>query len=144
MNMTFAITPDRKSKRISLTPLIDVVFILLLFFMLTSSFQRWHSVDFPNNTKPSDSSLSSSKEPVFLLLHTSGKLSLWPDGAVWASAGDINQTDFLTSHLGNSHPSVLLIPEHETRLQTILTASERLKELGLNVTLSEPVEKHDE
>lgn len=30
---------------ISLTPLIDVVFILLLFFMLTSSFVPWRTVN---------------------------------------------------------------------------------------------------
>ncbi|MGK0476314.1 MAG: biopolymer transport protein ExbD, partial [Oleispira sp.] len=30
---------------ISLTPLIDVVFILLVFFMLTSSFVEWKFID---------------------------------------------------------------------------------------------------
>ena len=30
---------------ISLTPLIDVVFILLVFFMLASSFLDWRSID---------------------------------------------------------------------------------------------------
>jgi len=34
-----------KSNKISLTPLIDVVFILLLFFMLSSSFSHWFSID---------------------------------------------------------------------------------------------------
>ena len=31
--------------RISLTPLIDVVFILLVFFMLASSFMDWRAID---------------------------------------------------------------------------------------------------
>lgn len=34
-----------KRRAISLTPLIDVVFILLLFFMLSSSFIRWGGID---------------------------------------------------------------------------------------------------
>lgn len=34
----------RKRLRISLTPLIDVVFILLVFFMLASSFLDWRSI----------------------------------------------------------------------------------------------------
>lgn len=35
----------RKPRRlISLTPLIDVVFILLVFFMLASSYEKWHSL----------------------------------------------------------------------------------------------------
>ena len=35
----------RRRARISLTPLIDVVFILLVFFMLASSFLDWRSID---------------------------------------------------------------------------------------------------
>lgn len=34
-----------KRRLISLTPLIDVVFILLVFFMLASSFMEWRLVD---------------------------------------------------------------------------------------------------
>lgn len=33
-----------RRKGISLTPLIDIVFILLTFFMLTSTFTRWKAV----------------------------------------------------------------------------------------------------
>ena len=35
----------RRRATISLTPLIDVVFILLVFFMLASSFLDWRSID---------------------------------------------------------------------------------------------------
>lgn len=35
----------RRRQIISLTPLIDVVFILLVFFMLTSSFLDWRSIE---------------------------------------------------------------------------------------------------
>lgn len=34
-----------KTRLIPLTPLIDVVFILLVFFMLASSFSNWRSLD---------------------------------------------------------------------------------------------------
>ena len=34
-------TGQRERVRISLTPLIDVVFILLVFFMLASSYVQW-------------------------------------------------------------------------------------------------------
>ncbi|MCG8544910.1 MAG: biopolymer transporter ExbD [Alphaproteobacteria bacterium] len=37
--------PARKRPLISLTPLIDVVFILLVFFMLASSFLDWRAID---------------------------------------------------------------------------------------------------
>lgn len=37
--------PRRRRPLISLTPLIDVVFILLVFFMLASSFLDWRAID---------------------------------------------------------------------------------------------------
>jgi biopolymer transport protein ExbD len=37
--------PARRRASISLTPLIDVVFILLVFFMLASSFLDWRAID---------------------------------------------------------------------------------------------------
>lgn len=36
--------PGKKRRGISLTPLIDVVFILLLFFMLSSDFMHWRQI----------------------------------------------------------------------------------------------------
>lgn len=41
----FAADAPRRRSLISLTPLIDVVFILLVFFMLTSSFLQWRAID---------------------------------------------------------------------------------------------------
>lgn len=35
----------RKKSLVNLTPLIDVVFILLIFFMLASNFVRWHVLE---------------------------------------------------------------------------------------------------
>lgn len=35
----------RRRNLVGITPLIDVVFIMLFFFMLASSFNRWQSID---------------------------------------------------------------------------------------------------
>jgi len=42
--------PSRRA-RVSLTPLIDVVFILLVFFMLASSLLQWRSIDLDASAK---------------------------------------------------------------------------------------------
>ena len=41
----------RRRALISLTPLIDVVFILLVFFMLASSFQNWRAIELSAPTR---------------------------------------------------------------------------------------------
>lgn len=70
-NQTFlAAQGQRRRQIISLTPLIDVVFILLVFFMLASSFLDWRAIDL--NT-PSESSGTSSLEGALLV-------ELRPDG----------------------------------------------------------------
>lgn len=43
--MRTAYRPRANRSLISLTPLIDVVFILLVFFMLASSFVEWRAID---------------------------------------------------------------------------------------------------
>ncbi|KEA63706.1 Biopolymer transport protein ExbD/TolR [Marinobacterium lacunae] len=63
----------RKPARISLTPLIDVVFILLLFFMLSSSFTQWRQLDLPIPT----AATSQAKEvSVVRLLDNEGSISI--------------------------------------------------------------------
>jgi biopolymer transport protein ExbD len=42
---TLAVSRTRRRPLIGLTPLIDVVFILLVFFMLASSFVDWRAID---------------------------------------------------------------------------------------------------
>lgn len=45
--MPLDLASGTRRARISITPLIDVVFILLLFFMLSSSFMQWRQLDLP-------------------------------------------------------------------------------------------------
>jgi len=67
--------PHRKAAMISLTPLIDVVFILLTFFMLASSFLDWHSIDL--NAPASGRSVASSQSvPLVVGIGTDGAVSL--------------------------------------------------------------------
>ena len=51
-----ATEPRRRRALISLTPLIDVVFILLIFFMLASSFLDWRAIDLAAPGQPGASS----------------------------------------------------------------------------------------
>lgn len=54
----------RRRPAIGLTPLIDVVFILLIFFMLASSFLDWRDIDL---APPTGASADASMEGAFLV-----------------------------------------------------------------------------
>jgi biopolymer transport protein ExbD len=62
----------RKTKRrripISLTPLIDVVFILLVFFMLASSFQKTRTIEMVAPSQSRSKSTSNDERPMTVLI----------------------------------------------------------------------------
>ena len=120
-------TPLYHSRRrpISLTPLIDVVFILLMFFMLTSTFTRWKAVDL---RLPISSSDASPKKPQALLLHTDGSLSL--RGRSFQLL-DPNTEAALSTALDPTRP-VVVFPEADTRVQTIISTFEGLPAAGVS------------
>ena len=68
----------RTSRRsiISLTPLIDVVFILLLFFMLTSRFQHYQAMALKVPAADFSATSQTDVEPVVLELTSDGRVSI--------------------------------------------------------------------
>jgi biopolymer transport protein ExbD len=61
---SFANEGQRRRAVISLTPLIDVVFILLVFFMLASSFLDWRAIDLGT---PSDGQTKASADGALMV-----------------------------------------------------------------------------
>lgn len=123
MNETPLYYPRRRP--ISLTPLIDVVFILLMFFMLTSTFTRWKAVDL---RLPIASSDAGPKKPQTLLLHTDGSLSL--RGRPFQLPNPDAETAF-SAALDPVRP-VVVFPEADTRVQTIISTFEWLAAAGVS------------
>ncbi len=68
--MLLNIQQPKRKQAISLTPLIDVVFILLLFFMLSSSFIQWRQIKLPASTEAE----KTSNELVIVSLLSGGEL----------------------------------------------------------------------
>lgn len=60
----------RRRPLIRLTPLIDVVFILLVFFMLASSFVDWRSIALAPAGRPEAQAAAS--DPLLVVLHPDG------------------------------------------------------------------------
>ena len=115
--------PPRPRSRISLTALIDVVFILLLFFMLTTQFTRWRSLDVPlaqEAAEPAD------EEPLRVALDaagwlTAGEARIAPGSSCAAEAGSL---------LGGSTAPVVLRPAADARVQPIMDALDCLRAAG--------------
>ena len=129
--MSSALTIRRKSRRISLTALIDVVFILLMFFMLTSSFSRFGFLEF--QTKGASQG-SGSGEAQVLLLQADGSLQ------DRTTANRLAMTDEqLLAQVDVSRP-LSVLPVGDADVQTMVQAIERLNRIGLSqVTLGQVI-----
>lgn len=78
-----AASAGKRRPLVSLTPLIDVVFILLVFFMLASSYLDWRAIDL---SVPAEASAAGTLEGALLVEVRSGGLRL---GGVPMAAGEL-------------------------------------------------------
>ncbi|MGF1609918.1 MAG: ExbD/TolR family protein [Kiloniellales bacterium] len=114
----------RRRSLITLTPLIDVVFILLVFFMLASSFLDWRSIAL---NAPARSTGGTSIEGALLV-------ELRPDGL--RLAGEILSLDQLVARIGERlaqrpEQRVLLKPSAGVALQEAVSVLDRLAAAGV-------------
>lgn len=122
------VRPLRRPATISLTPLIDVVFILLIFFMLASSFMEWRALDLGT---PVQTAASGSSEGALLVELRAGEV-----GAVLRLAGERLGPEELEARLAarlDQKPDqrVLLRAGSGVTLQETVTLLDRLDSLGV-------------
>lgn len=127
-----AATDGRRRALISLTPLIDVVFILLVFFMLASSFLDWRAIDLD---PPARAGAASGLTGAMLVDVRAEGLRL---------SGEILPLNLIVERLrqvAEDHPDRPLIvrPADGVSLQRTITVLDRLAGSGMrNISLARP------
>lgn len=125
-------TAPRSRRLISLTPLIDVVFILLLFFMLASSFLQWQTIEL---SAPADAhGKSSSMEGALLVrVGADGGVDLNGRRLTLAALGDRVRVTLR----GDPEQRIFVQPASGVELQTLVTVLDRLTAAGAkNISLT--------
>ncbi len=128
--------------RISLTPVIDVVFILLIFFMLATNFQKFNQVDIKIATETAAPS-QEDKETFIVKFDNSGNYKL--NDASY-SLDDLKEK--IKASVSNS-PDYLVIlkPSEKTNLQSMFKLLEslhqdKIKNVSMGVIKNEIKEKN--
>ena len=118
--------PARKPASIGLTPLIDVVFILLVFFMLASSFVKWRAIEL--DAAASTQAASSSSPGELLTLSVSAEQTQL-NGEVMTM---MQMLPIIQAHL-QQHPDqvVRIQPVADTSLQTVIHLLDALQQEGI-------------
>lgn len=114
------IEPERhRAPFISLTPLIDVVFILLVFFMLATRFGQFN--DLPVNVQPADS--NSDQQDDWLVVEVKGDGSLILNGVSFTPAA-------IADRLEKQSQKVWVTVSPDVTLQQALRAVDDIKAAG--------------
>jgi biopolymer transport protein ExbD len=116
--------PASNRKKISLTPLIDVVFILLLFFMLSSQFTQWQQLTL---SSPSKAQNQADEYTVIRLITN--------DGLV-----EINHREYRFDGIAaiqaylqeNTTDQVVVVTKPSIVTQTVVTLIDDLKSAGIS------------
>ncbi|MFT6986624.1 MAG: biopolymer transport protein ExbD [Psychromonas sp.] len=113
--------PKRK-QAISLTPLIDVVFILLLFFMLSSNFTQWRAIQLP----ASKAAQEASNEIIRVVLHSHGD-----EFSVHGKRYKVTNLNALADLIANKpHAIFALQVEKQVSTQALITLLDKFKKSG--------------
>jgi biopolymer transport protein ExbD len=116
--------PSRRRRLVSLTPLIDVVFILLLFFMLASQFHQWRALTVQATGTSGDAGAAPS---MLVRVHGDGTLDL---------NGEPTSAPDLTKRLRQAlarEPELWaqIESDDEVPLQTLVTLLDQLHAAGI-------------
>ncbi len=120
--MEFERTP-RRSLNLPLTPLIDVVFILIIFFMLTTSFLNIESLEL---MLPSAGKVSDKKEVTHIFIRENGDMIL---GKRDVNPEELSETLVRLFSQDPSSPVMLLTAEGVT-MQQLVAVMDRVKGAG--------------
>ena len=116
--------PSPRKRLVSLTPLIDVVFILLLFFMLASSFIEWRAIVL--NVPAGGSAGSQDRESLVIGVNRDGKLRLNGEAVTWEGL----KTRIRPVLARDAAQPFVVQPEADVPLQGIVTVLDRLAAVG--------------
>ena len=117
--------------RISLTPIIDVVFILLIFFMLATNFQQFNKMNIKLSTE--SSSISTSDKKIFVIKFNQDGNYLLNDTPATL---DVIEQNILSTDLDDNEYLVVIKPEKNTYLQKTFSVIESLNNKKIeNITL---------
>ena len=108
---------------VNLTPMLDVVFIMLIFFIVTTSFIRESGVEIQ---RPESSATSPQPDAQVMVAIT-------PEGAVWVDGKpvDLHRVGGKVADLVSGEGSVVIQADRESTTGLLIEVMDRIREAGV-------------
>ena len=126
-----ALSADDEENEINLTPMLDVVFIMLIFFVVTASFIKEAGIDVNRPDAPT----AESQEDAAILIAISANDEIWIDRRLTEPAGVRSVIERL--HAENPKGSIVIQADEESTNEFLVIVMEAAKQAGVtNVAIS--------
>jgi biopolymer transport protein ExbD len=121
-------TSKQEAPDVNLTPMIDVVFLLLLFFMVSTSFIRESSlkVDLPEAT---GEAMAEQIEPIDIIINSAGIFTINQTELLDNSRESISEA-LRAAVADQTDPHIVISADADTDYQNIVTAMDTAQALG--------------
>ena len=119
----------KQDPEVNLTPLIDVVFLLLIFFMVSTTFTKEAeiTVDLPEaNAEPVEAALA----PIDLTIDVKGRFYINQQKVVNRQIGTLKKAILLAVD-GRKEVSLVISADANTPHQAVITAMDAARQLGI-------------
>lgn len=124
-------------KRVNIIPLIDIIFLLLIFFMLATNFNQNQNIDFSIPEKLTGSN-SNSNTILDLKIQKNGYFLL--DGLTFKNKKELKE-NILIKWDKKQFSGILITTEKDVILQNLITILDMVKSIGISdVSFSGPFE----
>jgi|TARA_B100001059_G_scaffold235552_1_gene281587 biopolymer transport protein ExbD len=131
------VSSEKKSFSIEITPLIDIVFLLVIFFVVTSKVgeSQFLSLDLPKSESFQYKAVQSDNEIIII-----GNGSIYINDAVF-NIEDIDKVDQAIFNLETDENSIILSAESDTLHIWVITVMDILNKYGFNEVQIRTIEK---
>ena len=117
-----------KNRKINIIPLIDIIFLLLIFFMLATNFKQNQNIDF---SMPENKSQTSAADSMILELVIKNDGKFFFDGKLFETEANLEK-EILSLWKSKKYSSILINTEKDVYLQNLISTLDLLKSLGIS------------
>ena len=125
------LTKKKKNIEINVAPLIDIVFLLLIFFMLTSEFTDFKTIDMisPNQ---SNTNIQKNDLPIIINLSENGLIEI---DKIEVKLEDLSET-IQMKLLNSKNEKIVISTLNKTKINNLIIVVDTIRSLGIeNITL---------
>ncbi len=121
---------------INLTPLIDIVFLLLIFFMVSTTFNRETNLEIALPEARSETAEPLVRQDISLVINTQGQYQLYPTDGEASAPIQPRDADELASVLGRlsrgaENPTLVIRADAKTTHEAVILALDAARRAGL-------------